>query len=252
MNLAWLKNYNLLLFDKIDSTNSEALRLACASVKGNFIILTNEQTAGRGQRGKEWQSLPGNLHFSILIDNGDDRKRAPQISFIAANAMYDTVAFFAKIKEVSLEVTLKWPNDVLINGKKFAGILLESINIANVNYVAVGVGANLASYPDDIEYEVTSLKSEKIILTESDNFLNIFMNRFDALLTQWRIDNNFERTRLDWMQNAHNLDKIITIDDGVDRVSGVFKEIDFDGSIRLELPGGQFRNFVSGEVTHHG
>ena len=94
----------------------------------------------------------------------------------------------------------------------------------------------------------TSLKDEGFELKGVDEFLNILMSKFDPLYQEWVIENNFKKIRQDWMSRAYNLNKVITVDDGVKRISGIFKEIDFDGSIKLRLVSGQFYNIVAGDV----
>ena len=244
----WLKNYNLLTFESLDSTNSEALRMAASGSIGDFIILSREQTGGRGQKGRKWVSIPSNLHASILLDSNVDPKRHPQLSFVIANAMYESIASLVTKYKLALDIKLKWPNDVLINGKKVAGILLESISFRCKNYVIIGFGVNVMKAPVKIGRAVTSLFDEGIKLKHSDEFLNIVMSKFDKLYTQWQLDNNFIKTRKSWLRRAYNLNKVIIVDDGVSRISGIFKEIDSDGSMRLQLASGQFCNLVAGEV----
>jgi BirA family biotin operon repressor/biotin-[acetyl-CoA-carboxylase] ligase len=250
MRLPWLKEYNLLTFDQIDSTNSEALRIIRAGIVGNFVIWANKQTAGRGQRSRSWQSLEGNLHMSILLDCNIDAQRCLQLPFLAANAVCKSILFFAKEKKIDPDISLKWPNDVLISGRKVAGILVESINIRGRRYVVIGFGTNIMQYPTDLPYPATSLKKEKVNPAHSDEFLNILMTNFDKLFKKWNHDGNFIKTREYWLKRAYNLNKVVTIDNGDSRISGVFREIDVDGSIKLELAGGQFYNLTAGEIIN--
>lgn len=162
MRLAWLKKYSLLMFNQVDSTNTEALILAKSGVIGNFVIWAREQTGGRGRQGKHWESLTGNLHFSILLENPSSLSDCPQLSFVAANAVLDAIRMLALDKKLDLNLKLKWPNDVLINGKKVAGILLEAINIYGKSYVVVGIGVNVASYPENVDKPATSLHKEGV------------------------------------------------------------------------------------------
>ena len=122
MKLDWLKKYNLITFEEIDSTNSEALRIASSGVVGDFIILARIQTGGRGTKGRYWTSIAGNLHASILLESEFAPKKNSQLSFIIANAVYEAVNHLAKERNIKLNMKLKWPNDVLIDGQKLAGI----------------------------------------------------------------------------------------------------------------------------------
>lgn len=251
MDLNWLEHYNLLTFESVDSTNTEALRLAKKEVRGDFVILAREQTGGRGQRGREWTSIDSNLHASILLDSVSEIKTYPQLSFVIANAMYDSIQSLATKHNKSLNIELKWPNDVLINGKKVSGILLESINFQGNTSIVIGFGVNIAETPAALEDIATSLREEGIELNGSEDFLNILMNNFDALYREWISDQSFIKTRRNWMQHAYNLGKAVTLDDGMRRVSGVFKDIDLDGSIRLQLSSGELCSFASGTVCVH-
>jgi BirA family biotin operon repressor/biotin-[acetyl-CoA-carboxylase] ligase len=248
MRLDWLKSYNLLIFETIDSTNSEALRLANSGAGGDFVIISNIQTGGRGSKGRLWKSIVGNLHTSILLDSPVAPKRHPQLSFVVANAVFDSLTKIAQSKQRNLNIQLKWPNDILINGRKVGGILLESITLGSKNYIAIGIGINIIEAPANVSFPATSLYDEGIILGSSDELLNLIISRFDKLYKQWIADNSFIRTRKDWMRRAYNLNKVITIDDGNRRLSGLFKEIDFDGSIRIQLAGGQLYNLAVGDV----
>ena len=250
MKLSWLKDYNLLIFDQIDSTNSEAIRLAKAGITGNFVIWSDKQTDGRGQRSRKWESLEGNLHMSILLECAEDLefRRLPQLSFLAANALYETILFFTLKQKLKLDIALKWPNDVLINHKKVAGILLESVSFAGRRYAVAGIGVNIISYPKNLSRSVTSLAEERIYSGSSDEFLNILMIKFDKLYKKWLRSGDFTKVREDWLGRAYNLYKVITVDNGLQRMSGIFKTIDMDGSIMLELASGEVCNLSSGEI----
>lgn len=247
MYLSWLKKYNLLIFDEIDSTNSEAIRIAKTGPEGNFIIWAKSQTAGRGRYGKNWQSEAGNLYVSLLLNNIIKPGLQPQLSFVTAIALYETIAHLAKGKSLHINLGLKWPNDVLINDKKVAGILLESINLNERNFLIIGVGVNIKVSPNNIEQPTTSLKKEGITTDEPDKLLNLFMNYFEKHFLEWK-DKSFIKTRLSWLKRASKLNKIITIDDGKTRISGEFKDIDFNGNLSIRIGSGQIYNFSAGEV----
>ena len=244
----WRENYNILEFETLDSTNSEALRLASTGANGSFLIKTAEQTGGRGQRGREWVSIPENLHASILLKSDASLENNSQLSFLIANAMYDTISELASRAKLPLNIELKWPNDILINGKKIAGILLESISFENKTNVVIGFGVNIMKAPTDLDKPVTSLFDEGIKLENPEAFLDMLMNNFDRLYNKWCEDKNFVSTRNSWMQHAYNLNKTITINDGVRSVSGIFRGIDLDGALRLELPDGKFCTMHAGEM----
>lgn len=247
MKLDWLEKYNLITFEKIDSTNSEALRIASFGAVGDFVVLSKVQTGGRGTKGRDWNSLEGNLHASILLQTGLDIKKNSQLSFLVANTVFEVINHLAREKAIKFDIKLKWPNDVLVDDKKIAGILLESVSLKNKNYVVIGIGVNIDKVPD-INRKVTCMRELGFEIESPSAFLNILMAKFEKLYGQWKSDNNFIRTRRDWMRRAYNLNKVIIVDDGSRRISGVFKEIDLDGTMRLQLASGQYCNITSGEV----
>lgn len=113
----------LITHDAIGSTNEEALRLARAGERAPLWITAQRQTAGRGRRGRAWVSEPGNLYASLLLADPSTPDRFPELSFVAALALHDAVT--ARIPGLAGRVALKWPNDLLIDRNKFAGILVE-------------------------------------------------------------------------------------------------------------------------------
>ena len=246
MHLPWLKKYNLLILDQIDSTNSEAIRLAKANVKGDFIIWAQSQTAGRGKHSKQWCSEPGNFYASLLLNKDIPIEIQPQLSFVTALAVYNTIITIAKNANLTLAVKLKWPNDILIDGQKVAGILLESIKLSANGYLIIGVGINLSSHPSDIDQPATNLRSHGIDI-HADQILNLFVSFFEKYFALW-LCSGFIPIRQQWLRKADHLNKIITIDYDKNRISGKFQDIDFTGNIRVKLACGQIYSLSAGEV----
>lgn len=247
----WLKQFDLLIFDRIDSTNDEAIRLLKAGVRGNFVIIAREQNKGKGQKGKSWQSINGNLHASILIKSDLSFDRLKELSFLTAVAIHDAILeCISDLKAPTANINLKWPNDILIGNKKVAGILLEAIKVDNKNYLVIGIGANTHFVPKIEGVEVTSLLNEGVILRNSDDFLSKIMDNFQFYYDKWQTKGDFSVIRDAWLKSAYNLNKSITLNNGVQLISGVFKGIDQEGAICVELSNGQQQCFSSGEVTY--
>jgi BirA family biotin operon repressor/biotin-[acetyl-CoA-carboxylase] ligase len=169
------------------------------------------------------------------------------LSFVAAVAVYETVKEYCNNHSTPLELAIKWPNDILINNKKFSGILLEAISIFDKQYIVVGVGINIKYMPSDIPYPVTSLLSEGIVIQDISQVLDKFMINFEYYLSTWK-KQGFMYIRQEWMQRAYKLHDIVTIKDGKNRISGEFKDIDFNGAIRIELASGAIYSLSSGEL----
>ncbi len=250
MQSQWLKNYNLLIFNRIDSTNSEAFRIIKNNIKGNFVIVAKEQTNGKGSKGKSWKSIAGNLHMSILLQSTVSISRLKELSFLIAVVLHETIKeLIIKSNAPKADIKLKWPNDVLMDGKKLAGILIESKRLDGINYVVIGIGVNTHFIPDVPNIEITSLFNEGIILKDSDYFLSSFMSKFQTYYLKWTNTDSFDTIRKKWLKFAYNLNNIVILDNGVRKVSGVFRGIDQDGAICIELNGGVVQSFSSGQVT---
>src|SRR6266853_2881802 len=139
----------------LGSTNAEALQLARQGEHGPLWITADRQTAGRGRRGRAWISPPGNLHASLLLTQPAAAEHWPQLSFVAALAIHDAVVAVADHLKPLLAI--KWPNDVLLAGAKFAGILIEGEGKEEEGAVAIGIGVNCAAHPAGTDYPATDL-----------------------------------------------------------------------------------------------
>lgn len=250
MQSSWLENYTLLTFDKIDSTNDEAIRLIKKGIQGNILIVADKQTNGKGSKEKSWKSIAGNLHMSILLQPIVDINRITELPFLVAVILNETIKeFTSTLNAPKSDIKLKWPNDILVAGKKLAGILIESINLKGENYVIIGIGINTHFMPDIPNTEVTSLFSEGVILKNSTFFLNNFMQKFQPNYIKWMTNNNFNDTREKWLKSAYKLNNVVTIDNGIIKVSGIFKNIDLNGAICIELDNGNVQKFSSGQIS---
>jgi BirA family biotin operon repressor/biotin-[acetyl-CoA-carboxylase] ligase len=258
MNKYWFKDYRLLAFDEIDSTNSEAIRIAKSGMTGNYVILAKKQTAGRGRNNKHWHSDNGNLYCSLLLDTNIAVEMQPQLSLLTGLAVYNSVKFFATKLFPKLDCKLKWPNDVLLGSKKLSGILLESINIPSTrdlssqsneaNFLIIGVGINVTMSPMNIDRETTNLLQEGIVINDLDRLLFIFMNYFDLLFTKWQ-NAGFLSFKDDWLKKAYKLNQQVVIN-GENKMSGIFHGIDNIGRFQVKLPTGGIITLSEAEIIY--
>lgn len=141
--------------EELDSTNDECRRQAERGAPDGTVVAAIRQTAGRGQHGRNWSSLAGNLHVSFLLRPAPSPARAPEIGFAAALAVAETVEHFLP---PAVPARLKWPNDVLVADGKIAGILLErSAGADGGSWLVLGIGINLAAAPPDVAYPARAL-----------------------------------------------------------------------------------------------
>jgi BirA family transcriptional regulator, biotin operon repressor / biotin---[acetyl-CoA-carboxylase] ligase len=242
--------YTLSRHDEIDSTNEEAKRLAAAGSPGPVWIVADRQTAGRGRRGRAWTSPTGNLMCTLLLRPGCGPAEAGELSFVAGLALHDAASALLP-DDVVQNVKLKWPNDLLIDGKKASGILLESESVGgiNVSWLAIGIGLNLAHYPDDTPYPATSLKAEsKGSSYPVERALTALAAAFDRWYAIWQQPGGFEAVRKAWLQRAQGVGEEITVRLADETLVGVFQDLSTEGALQLKLPTGEFLAITAGDV----
>jgi BirA family transcriptional regulator, biotin operon repressor / biotin---[acetyl-CoA-carboxylase] ligase len=231
----------LTAFDTTGSTNSEALRLAREGERGPLWITAGRQTAGRGRRGRTWVSEPGNLYASLLLSDPAPAQHWPELSLVAALALHDAVT--ARIPGLASRVLLKWPNDLLIDRNKFAGILVEGEGAS----VVIGIGVNCLHHPEGTDFPATDLATAGVRTTPEGVFAPLtraMVNR----LGQWQHGTNFNAVRADWLARAHGLGKPIRIRTGEGELTGVFDGIDDAGRLVLRSADGTMQALAAGDV----
>ncbi|WP_341764235.1 biotin--[acetyl-CoA-carboxylase] ligase [Candidatus Tisiphia endosymbiont of Beris chalybata] len=232
----WHEKYTLIVFEELDSTSSEALRIARTSPRGNYVIVAKNQTHSRGRNTKVWHSYPGNLHLSILLNHNIDFNYIQQLSFVTAVAVYKAINSLAS--KSSNSIKLKWPNDLLINNKKVAGILLESITINKAHYLVIGIGINIRQNPVQADQPTTNLLNEDIEVIESTELLDRVMSNFEKSFILWQTY-GFDRIRQYWMKRTYQLGQLITANYQGTKLSGLFKGIDHNGRMKILLNSGE-------------
>jgi len=239
----WPKGYALKELDEIDSTNEEARRLALAGERGPLWITAARQNAGRGRRGRAWVSPAGNLSATLLIAPGRPANECAQLSFAAALAASDVVLSFGT------EARVKWPNDVLVNGAKLAGILLESASQSGADpaWLAVGIGINLKHHPSDTEFPATSLAAIGLAAPEPREALLRLAASFAKWYDIWRAQ-GFAPIRDAWLARAAGLGTRIRARLTNGETMGVFEGIDANGALLLRETQDRVRTIAAGEV----
>ena len=238
----------VLLLDHTDSTNAEARRRAEAGEAGPLWVVARSQSAGRGRRGRAWESETGNLYATLLTTTRKPPAEAAQVTFIAALAVADLLDRYAP---PSL-VTIKWPNDVMLAGQKACGILIESGVHANGGlWLAVGIGVNLAEAPQGTERPATALshhlsadhvappKVERAAEELAETF-GVWMERWETLGFQPILDA--------WAARTPGLDGPAVARLGHETVEGRAEGVAADGALRLRLADGSLRLISAGDV----
>lgn len=237
--------------DELDSTNAEARRLAEAGTTGPLWIAARRQTAGRGRRGRAWESPTGNLYATFLTTLDLPPAEAAQVSFVAALAVNEFVdGWLISAGDFETRSRLKWPNDVLIEGAKVSGILVESGRAPDGSlWVAVGVGVNLAQAPVAPERPATRLADwlRGVPPPEPEEALDGLAGAFGGWCTPWR-RHGFELIRGAWLEKAYGMGQPCVARLGSETVEGVAEGLDATGALQLRLPGGARRSIAAGEV----
>jgi len=230
----------VIAHDTIGSTNAEALSLARAGESGPVWITAKRQTAGRGRRGRTWVSEPGNLYATLLL-TGVAPDRAAELSFVAALALHDAIA--GRIPGLARRLSLKWPNDGLIDGCKFAGILIEGEGAA----VAIGIGVNSTHHPRDTAFPSTDLAAAGLRATPDSVFENL-KTAMALRLAQWDGGAGFAAIRNDWLERAFGLGKAIRVALPERQCEGRFEGIDETGRMMLRKADGVLETVTAGDV----
>jgi BirA family biotin operon repressor/biotin-[acetyl-CoA-carboxylase] ligase len=225
----------------VDSTNAEAARLA-PSLTGPCWILASEQTGGRGRRGRAWASPPGNFHATLALPPPPGGPQAAALrSFVAALALREALA---EVAGSPAPFALKWPNDVLCNGGKVAGILLEGAGEGGrVAHLAIGIGVNLIAAPDPEMIEpgavppVTLLAEtgRRVVPAALLDVLAPAFAHWDAVLER----QGFAPLRAEWLAHAARLGERITARTGSTTREGVFETLDDSGALVLRTARGR-------------
>lgn len=232
-------SFEILSHQSLPSTNEEARRLAADGAPEGTLVLAERQTSGRGRRGRSWVSPPGNLYFSIVLRPRVDVADAPQVSFVAAVALAQSLSHFL---DERFEVSCKWPNDVLIDGAKAAGILIERDGGALI----LGVGVNVESAPQDTPYPATSLAAAAGGGISAGDVLEKFCKTFNKWYTRWT-NEGFSPVREVWLTWAQGLGGEIEVRLEKETLRGRFEGLDEIGALLLVTPDGT-REITAGDV----
>lgn len=237
----WPEGVGRRVLERVDSTNAEALRQA-PQLSGPTWIMTRRQEAGRGRRGRVWTMPEGNFAASLFFRPHGGAAEAARYSFVAALALHDALI---ALGGPTLNLSLKWPNDVLLNGGKLAGILLESAGASGqrIGALVVGVGVNLAAAPDLDAIEAralrpVSLRGETGLVIDPEDLLDALAVSFERGSRQMR-DYGFAPIRAAWLARAAKLGETIIARTGTAEIEGRFETIDAEGALILVTPRGR-------------
>lgn len=226
--------YRLVSFDTLASTSAEALTCVRAGERGPLWLATAQQTAGHGRRQRAWISPPGNLACSIIETVEADHARAATLGFAAGLALETALRHVSRGAAL---FQLKWPNDVLAEGRKLAGILIEAEPVTGGVAAVVGMGVNVVAAPDGTPYPATSLKALGIA-TDAEALFAALTDAWAEWFAVWDHGRGFDAIRTQWLARAAGLGAAVEVRQGDRVIDGLFETIDDSGRLVVSHGGG--------------
>lgn len=233
-------------FEEIESTNSEARRIAKDSAEGT-VVIAEAQTGGRGRLGRKWASPPGGVWLSVLLKPRLEAAHATRITMTVGLAVAKT------IRSYGLDARIKWPNDILISGRKVCGILTEiEAETDSIEYAIAGIGVNVNvdvdSFPPDFRESSTSMSRElaedidrvefvRRLFVEIERAYSMFREHFDSVVDEWR-------------KLSATIGETVRISTLARSFVGEAVGVDDSGALVVELPDGTLEKVVAGDCVH--
>jgi BirA family biotin operon repressor/biotin-[acetyl-CoA-carboxylase] ligase len=247
MQAAWAAlpaGYRRIAFERVGSTNDDARRLAEAGAAEGLIVTGGMQSAGRGRQGRAWVSPEGNLYLSLLLRPPVKPATAGEFGFGVAVAVAEAVDVLAPGRRAAC----KWPNDVLVEGRKIAGILLESRGTPDrLDWLIVGIGLNVAAAPAAEAWPVTTLSSLGGT-TDTERALEAVAARLDHWYRAWRAA-GFAPLREAWLGRAHAPGETLRIRRNGGYLEGRFAGLDVSGALLIDMADGRRETISYGEIV---
>lgn len=229
----------------VDSTNAEAMRRVQAGEPGPLWILAERQDSGRGRSGRGWSSEPGNLHASLLVTLAAPQPKAYQLALVAGVAVFDAIT--ASVHPTIPGLSLKWPNDIMIDGTKAGGILIESSLGSGRLAAVIGIGLNVATSPGQLDRPTTHLRAHGTCPPPPE-LLGYVADAMARWLATWDEGRGFDAVREAWLNRAHPLGERLSVNSGAELETGTFQGLDAEGALLLQVRG-DVRRFTFGDVT---
>jgi BirA family biotin operon repressor/biotin-[acetyl-CoA-carboxylase] ligase len=236
----------LIAYETVGSTNAEALAKARVGERGPLWITAGRQTAGRGRRGRPFVSEPGNLFASLLLTDPSPPDHAAELSFVAALALRDAICHVAPVLDARLAV--KWPNDLLGDGAKLAGILVEGESGSGRPLaVVIGIGVNCAHHPAGMPYPATDLAACGASVTPQHLFATLSRTT-QRRLAEWNRGAGFEVIRRAWLAHAVGLGETVRVRLAEGEMAGRFETLDAAGRLVLRRDDGHVELVTAGDM----
>ena len=237
----------VVALDEVDSTNTEALRRARAGARGPLWVTAQRQTGGRGRHSRPWASQAGNLYASLLLSDPAPLECCPQLSFVAGLALHAAAATLTGLAPPRM--ALKWPNDLLVDGAKCAGILVEGefVQRGSSFAVVIGLGVNCVSHPEGLPYPAIDFAAAGCAVTPQALVAELDC-AMAHLLAQWQAGVGFAAIREQWLKCASGVGGAVAVRTEQGVVTGIFEKLDEDGGLILQREDGSRLRVAAGDV----
>ncbi|SHJ96541.1 BirA family transcriptional regulator, biotin operon repressor / biotin-[acetyl-CoA-carboxylase] ligase [Malonomonas rubra DSM 5091] len=235
----------LICLPELDSTNARARQLAEEDAAEGTVVIADRQSAGRGRLGRCWESPSAvNLYCSILLRPQIPVQQAPQLTFLSAVAVAETLQQLYRI-----DAKVKWPNDVLVDGKKIAGLLNEmNAETEQIHFVILGIGVNLnmstEQFPEELNYPATSVLIETGQQVDRPAFVRALLQLLDDYYGEF-LQQGFVSIRRRWETLCDMMSQRVSVDNSM---FGTVVGLDSDGALRLQLDDGHIERVMAGDV----
>lgn len=237
----------ILYFETMESTNKKARDLADGGAPEGTIVLSEAQTRGKGRKGRTWYSPPeGGIYISLILRPFISPAEAPKFTLLTAVAIAEAV-----ISLTRLNIHIKWPNDILVHGKKLAGILTEmSTEMDAVNYIVVGLGLNVntPAFPAEIREIATSILTETGEAFPRVTFIQEYLKKYEAYYDIFK-KAGFNPVIDRWKELSNIIGKKVEVEVVGNRFTGKAMDIDGDGALILKDNQGGIHRIISGDIT---
>jgi BirA family biotin operon repressor/biotin-[acetyl-CoA-carboxylase] ligase len=212
----------------------EARRLIAETHAPVLWVVADEQTGGRGRHGRAWSSPVGNLYATLALRAPCEPANAPQLGFVAGVALHAAVAAVTGLEAPRL--ALKWPNDLLLDGAKLAGLLCEATTLHGDMCVLIGFGLNVVSAPEGTPYPATALAHAHAAAVMRDPLLMALIGQWARWHHVWRTE-GFSAIRARWIERAHGIGANVTVRPPSGSLTGTMCGLDADGRLLLDVDG---------------
>lgn len=230
----------------VTSTNDQIKDLFNQGALEGTVVIAQQQTAGRGRRGRPWISEPGNIYLSLLLTPKCSLQEVHQLSFVMVLGVGRTIRSYLPDPQM---LAYKWPNDLLVGGAKICGILIEIESQANqvADACIIGMGINVNTQPSEVTYPTTALKNHTIQTIDRHKFIADLLENIRILYETWQKD-GFDPIGQEWTQSAYGIRKNMRIQMNAEEIHGQFEGINSAGALILKDDKGELHEYMSGEI----